>query len=291
MDSNAFEWLSSGLAKSGFYTTKEVLNEIDRWHESEKEKDKFGQYEKRHRPGFAYAMRNLEGSELEEFLTENEEGFNRFRNALDICNHFHSTPCKVLDLKTGEFYQQFEPLLTKTLVYDVARSDPALVNEYSSDRLVLNRLTDLAMVRYKAAIISIYGHIPEEISQKMEGKKERVEHRLRQICQEVSNRQGRSVKDTIERFENGVKADLNLVSTAYSLLEEGYPVNLYSNDLDLMELVEYVNIKKGINESWKKVIVKTQEDLKGKSTPKRTVSLAASNIPSHCFFRLLPKAR
>ncbi|MEA3430827.1 MAG: hypothetical protein U9R08_06130 [Nanoarchaeota archaeon] len=237
--------------------TVKVLGEVDAWKNAEQQSVKFDPLINAKRMGIEFAKRNLGAEALRKFERKYGNSIYKYNNTLSISRLFRKDSSRVHDFETGEFFEQFRGLLTKTLAYEVARDNPGLVKAYMHDRSVVRQLTDLAMDMYRTEAMNIaarefnyepdcellYEGIANELCKQPE-KRDRLKDKITNICRDLSDRVHNisisGVRDSIEKFHNGVTADLNLVSTAYAIAEmAGEDVRILSDDLDVREAVEY----------------------------------------------------
>lgn len=259
VDSNALEWVEPNFLTGETVITDEVLEEIEAWKNAEQRSVKYDGLIDRKRSGILFARHNMRGRRLQKFNRQYGNSIYRFDNAIKLLKKYGANPSRVYTEETGEFFKQFRTILTKTLAYEAAKARPELVKRYMHDRSVLRELTDVAMQMYRdegARIAAsefgdepnndiLYQGIAEELCN-LDAKQDRVKHRLEQICMDAGKRAHYmpipEVLDVIEKFHNGVTADLQIISAAYDLAEStGEPVRILSDDLDIREAVEYIS--------------------------------------------------
>jgi hypothetical protein len=163
-----------------------------------------------------------------------------FENALTIYGHFKNKGKKrVINEETDSKFEQFGPILTKSLAYEVCKQSEnySLVEQGNVEGL-MNQALEL--FRSRALQLGMYNEL-SEATYDLKHKEKDVSNKIKIICDEVARYNQVSTKRIIAQFKNGITADLNLISTAYKLPGK---VIIFSKDHDLRNLGYYTQKEK-----------------------------------------------
>lgn len=224
-----------------FMTTSSIIDETVKWKKAEKKQEKWDPHLRKYRPGYVYAIKRTQ-KKLEELLSryniELDEfcrGLGEFDNSIELQKYFSENPDLVWDDEIPESLNRFKGLLTKTIAYHACNANLLLVSRYSQRNTTPHQeLTDIAFRMYEQRFNEFFGRLIDP-----EYKRKMLARKVGDICFEASR--NTNVRRSVNKFRNGVSADLSLIACANSIGEAA----IVSRDLDLRELVKYTNLVYG----------------------------------------------